>query len=172
MQNGVSIDSVLAVKSRNLIRVFSDASDWGIGAWMKKSWWFSLYEDCPSLFRPIGAMHIGVREIFAVAVEVATWKHFWKGRQIEIWCDNKEVVFALQKKTTTDAALMPFVRYICMMAVRYQFRFYAEWISTSSNHLADDLSRNRVNSFLQKMSSAKVRRGGTLPVFDEFYEFE
>ena len=170
--NGVSFDRVLNVKKRNAIKILSDASDWGIGAWNSRSWFSCSYEQIPLWFRSISAMHIGVREMFAVAVAVATWAPFWTGKQIQFWCDNYEVVWALQKMTSTDLLLMPFVRYIAMMAIRYQFTFQIEWISTNANHLADDLSRDRIDSFCDKFHRHQMRDKQTPPQFGEFYEFE
>ena len=66
-------------------------------------------------------------------------------------CDNQAVVAVLATRTCRDQKLKHLLRCLFFFEASFQFTLVATYIAGSINHLADDLSRNKLSSFLHKM---------------------
>ena len=86
--------------------------------------------------------HIALKELFALVMACATWGHEWCGSQVKCWCDNEAAVWAIERWSCRDPALMHLLRCLFFLEAHYQFELVAVHISGVSNDLADDLSCN------------------------------
>ena len=123
----------------------SDASgNWGCGAWFDHSW-FQVQWDPYSR-----ALPIAVKELIPIILAAERWGHRWRGMQVVCHCDNQVVVAGLRSRTSKQEHIMHLLRCLVFIEARHQFHIKPEYINTSHNHLADDLSRNKLSSFLSK----------------------
>jgi len=51
---------------------------------------------------------------------------------------------------------MHMLRTLAFIEARHAFTLWPEYINTKANHLADDLSRNNLSSFLLKVPGARI----------------
>ena len=131
------------------IEMTSDASGvWGCGAWHGNSWFQVPWDD-----RAIN-LSIACKELIPIVLACAAWGHNWQGHQVTCHCDNQVVVAGLHSRSSRDRAVMHLLR--CLVFVEAHFGCYLrpEYINTKHNHLADDLSRNHLSSFLSKVPTA------------------
>ena len=73
-------------------------------------------------------------------------------------CDNQAVVADLKSRSSRHRGMMHLLR--CVVSVEATFGCIVSlvYIDTKLNHLADDLSRNNVVSFLSKVPSCPIKR--------------
>ena len=127
----------------------SDASgSWGCGAWHQNSW-FQLQWDVRSR-----DLSIAEKELIPIVLAAATWGGAWHGRQVLCHCDNQVVVACLRSRTSKQKGVMQLLRCFVFVEAHFGFYLYPSYIGTKANHLADDLSRNNLCSFLSKVPSA------------------
>lgn len=127
----------------------SDASGrWGCGAWYGKEW-FQLQWGPNTCDLPIA-----VKELLPIVIGCAIWGHNWGNHRIVWRCDNQVVVGCLKTRTSKNQSLMHLIRNLVFIEARLGFHLHVEYIDTHSNHLADDLSRDRLFSFLSKVPQA------------------
>ena len=71
--------------------------------------------------------------------------------------DNRAVVDSFARKWCKHEKLMAYVFEICILAIKYKFEFYVDWISSKNNFIADALSRFDMKTLLlaQKLGYAK-----------------
>ena len=68
-------------------------------------------------------------------------------------CDNQVVVAALRGRTSKAKGIMHLLRCLVFIEAHNDCNIYSSYIDTKSNHLADDLSGNRLSAFLSKVPS-------------------
>ena len=140
--NGVALFPPLA---RPAATVTSDASgEWGCGAWTQRDWYQFQW---PTEARH---QHIAFKELFAVLMACVVWGARWKGMRVQAWCDNQAAVQAIASRSCRDTSMMHLLRCLFFCEAHYQFRLAAAYIPGTQNGLADDLSRDRLSSFLLK----------------------
>jgi hypothetical protein len=127
----------------------SDASgSWGCGAW-HGTHWFQLPWDSRSEALPIMA-----KELLAVLLACAVWSPSWSHHRVTVLCDNQAVVACLRSRSCHDHHIMHMLRTLAFIEASLAFTIDPQYISTTDNHLADDLSRNCLLSFLSKVPHA------------------
>ena len=131
------------------IEMTSDASGgWGCGAWCGNRWFQVQWDDrsCD--------LSIACKELIPILLACAAWGHEWQGHRVTCHCDNQVVVAGLRSRSSKDKSVMHLLR--CLVFIEAHFNCYLspEYIGTSQNDLADDLSRNRLSSFLSKVPEA------------------
>ena len=127
----------------------SDASgSWGCGAWYMSSWFHIKW--------PAGCQRLTIaeKELIPIIVACGVWGHQWANAQVVCHSDNQVVVAALQARTSRDKGIMHLI--CCLVFIKARLRCYLTptYVSTHDNHLADDLSRNQLSSFLSNVPSA------------------
>ena len=100
------------------------------------------------------ALDIFCKELIPIILASATWGHKWAGHQVVYHCDNQVVVAALRSRSSRQPHLIHLLRCMAFTEASLNFNMSATYISTRSNHLADDLSRDRVHTFLSKVPQA------------------
>ena len=81
------------------------------------------------------------------------------GKALDVIChsDNQAVVAVTHFRTSKDPDIMHFLRCLSFMEAWGEFFLSAKYIPGSCNELADDLSRNRLSSFLQKALNMSLK---------------
>ena len=126
--------------------VTSDASGfWGCGAWHDRQWFQLAWDE-----RTVN-WHIAAKELVPIIMAAVLWGQKWKGNRVVARCDNTAVVTVLNSRYAKDVVLMRMLRCLFFVEAHFQFSLTASHIPGVHNDLADDLSRNRLPSFLCKM---------------------
>ncbi len=132
------------------VELVSDASgSWGCGAWHGNSW-FQVQWD-----RRADKISIAVKELLPIVLTCVMWGHAWRTHQVRCLCDNQVIVAALQSRSSRDPGVMHLLRCLVFAEAQLGCFLQGQYINTHANHLADDLSRNRVLSFLSKVPEAE-----------------
>ena len=127
----------------------SDASgSWGCGAWHINSW-FQIPWCTGSV-----TLSIAEKELLPIILACAAWGKTWSGLHIQCRCDNQVVVAGIRSRTSRVKGIMHLLRCLVFIEASYNFHLTAQYIDTHANHLADDLSRNKLSSFLCKVPLA------------------
>lgn len=128
------------------VEVTTDASGtWGCGGWHEDKW-FQLQWDARSQH-----LSIAEKELIPITLACAMWGSSWHGRQVVCYCDNQVVVACLRSRSSRDKGVMHLLRSLVFIEAHFNCHLKATYINTHANHLADDLSRNNLTSFLRKM---------------------
>ncbi len=131
------------------VHLTSDASgSWGCGAWHGTSW-FQLKWDSSSIKHPIAE-----KELIPIIVACVVWGANWRGHQVICHCDNQVVVACLRSRTSKTKGLMYLIRCLVFIEAKMGCFLVPTYIDTHTNHLADDLSRDNLRSFLSKVPAA------------------
>ena len=93
---------------------------------------------------------IMVKELVPLVVAVALWGRHWSGGSILCKCDNEAVVAVVTSRTSQNKAVMHLLRCLFFLEASFDCHLIATHIPGVYNELADDLSRDRLSSFLQK----------------------
>ena len=147
--NGVSI---LPDRRPIYIEMVSDVSgSWGCGAYSHPHW-FQLQWSARA--QPLS---IAVKELLPVIVEVAVWGPAWAQSRVRCHCDNLLVVHDIHSRTSRDPHMMHLLRCLFFLEAQHQLNLSSVHIPGVLNDLADDLSRDRLSSFLHKVPTAERR---------------
>ena len=131
------------------VEMASDASGaWGCGAWHGTSWFQVQWDERSQ------DLLIAAKELIPIILSCAAWGERWAGQQVTCHCDNQVVVACLRSRSSRNPMLMHLIR--CLVFIEAHFGCYLQpiYINTRANHLADDLSRNHLSSFLSKVPEA------------------
>ena len=124
----------------------ADASgSWGCGAWhgLQVQWDVQSRE-----------LDISCKELIPIILAYVVWGHSWTGYRVTCHCDNQVVVTCLHSRLSKQAGIMHLLRCLTFIEAHFRFILQPTYINTRRNHLADDISRNRVSSFLSKVPQA------------------
>ena len=94
--------------------------------------------------------HIAFKELFAILLACATWGRRWHGARVLCWRDNQAAVGAVTSRSCRDPTLMHLLRCLFFIEAYCQFELVSGHVPGRDNGLADDLSCNRLPSFLAK----------------------
>ena len=141
--NGTSLMKAVVVDGEPQEEMFSDASgNWGCGATWKGRWFQIQWSALP------GTSEWGImpKEMLPIVVAAVVWGARWKGLVIRARCDNMSVVAAVQAGACKERWSMHLLRCLAFVEARLSVTVRAEHIRGSENGVADDLSRNRLQS--------------------------
>lgn len=125
--------------------VVSDASGhWGCGAYTQQQW-FQLNWAGPSASEPIMT-----KELVPIVIAAAVWGRKWRGQGVVCRCDNQAVVSVIHSRTSKNRSVMHLLRCLFFFEASFDYHLSAMHVPGVQNVLADDLSRGRLASFLQK----------------------
>ena len=128
----------------------SDASGlWGCGAWHEDRWFQLKWDDNSQ------PLQIAVKELLPIVLACELWGPLWTNHRVTCHCDNQVVVAALYKRTCKEKHCMHMLRALAFIEAHHQFVLQPVYINTMHNHLADDLSRDKLFSFLSKVPKAR-----------------
>ena len=84
---------------------------------------------------------INVLEMFSIMVCLKLWGKLFKGKRIQIFCDNGAVCQVLNSGRSHNESLQSGLREIAFLSAEYEFQIRVIHISGISNRIADHLSR-------------------------------
>jgi hypothetical protein len=116
----------------------SDASLVGGGAHYMSDWFYTSWEsDYPVQSKE----HINVLELLTVFHAIKRWGHLWAGKKMLIRTDNTATMSALNKGTSRSRAMMPIVRNIFWLCIKFECTVVSTHLAGSLNVMADRLSQ-------------------------------
>ena len=141
---GLSVQQFLLLRCPDH-HLHSDASgSWGCGAWALPHWFQIPW----SRVAPLAT--IALQELFPIVLAVAVWGPMWKGHLVLCHCDNAAVVSQLNKLHARNIRASHMLRCLAYLQAVYDCRLRAVHVVGTRNSSADELSRNKVDSFLGK----------------------
>ena len=128
--------------------VTSDASgSWGCGTWSGPRWFQFKWPP------EAQAHHISFKELFAGLLSCAIWGRLWRECRVQWLYDNQAAIYAVRGRSCRDQKMMHLVRCLFFLEAWFEFELVAAHLPGRDNLLADDLSRNRLSTFLSKAQS-------------------
>jgi hypothetical protein len=115
----------------------SDACLSGCGAFAEGRYFHSSF---PSVVCD-QELHITQLEMLTVVVATKLWCYRWRGKRIQVFCDNNSSVQVINSGRTRDAFLQSCLRELCFVAAIHEFEMRAVHIAGVDNRLCDLLSR-------------------------------
>ena len=82
-----------------------------------------------------------------------------RGKRVALFTDNQSFGFALAKGASASPALNAYIQQIFRLTVEHSFVVEPFWIPTQCNHLADALSRNKLDEFFYAAADFHFRHG-------------
>lgn len=144
--NGISINELLPEFYPEFnFKVEGDAGNKGCGAFCEPYWLYTPFHEYE--VKKDSQNNIAHREMFWVVAACNAWGGLWTHSTVLFTTDNAIVYYALVKKDTANEFLMEMVKRICLLAVKFKFRFYVQWVKRNFNQIADALSNLDVDLF-------------------------
>lgn len=119
----------------------TDASDLGYAGVFQSSWAYNTFKPDEQ------KMPIAWRELFALVSSCSTWGNKLCGQKIYIWCDNMNVIQAVNNGTSKNSDIMILVRHLFHIASTFNFEVRLRYIKSRDNVAADLLSRLNIDDF-------------------------
>lgn len=146
--NGVSMMRS-AASTHFSAEVTSDASgSWGCGAFSGSSWfqlkWSTSYVDS----------HISAKELVPIVIAAVVWGEGWRGKSIQVWCDNVATVSTINQGSSANRDVMHLARCLAFIKAKFEFELMATHLPGAKNSIADALSRNKMTSFRSLLPQA------------------
>ena len=157
--NGVSLMSVMSSRSPEFIMLSDASGSWGCGALWDVNWFQLPWSETPCYKNE----NIATKELLPIGIASAIWGPQWSGKTVMCKCDNQAVVAILASRTCRDNQLMHLLRCLFFFESHFNFSFMASHIPGVDNDLADDLSRDNLESFMQKQSGVALPIPTTIP---------
>ena len=130
--------------------VTSDASgSWGCGAYCNHQWFQLAWPD-----ESTAKQAITLKELAPIVLAAAVWGSQWRSSTVLCRTDNAAVVDILRSRTSKCKETMHLLRCLHFYEAFLECTITAEHLPGEENDRADDLSRNRLFSFLQKTPEA------------------
>ena len=85
--------------------------------------------------------HINILEMMSVILCLRLWGSFYKGKRIKIFCDNLPVCYVINSGRAKCTILQSCLRELAFLTAIYECEVRAVHLDTTSNRLADHLSR-------------------------------
>ena len=153
------------------VNIAGDACPQGLGSWnLESSEYFSGLFPL-SLQDPMIPIH--VKEFVCVIVSVRIWGPAWKGKKVQIYCDNDAVCDVITYNKPKDPKMQQLLREFLFFVCTYNFMPVVSKIGTKENLIADFLSRNfnpkDANDFFLKNSLSSMK---SIPLTDDLFEMQ
>ena len=130
------------------IQFYTDASrnySLGFGGFCNRSWMQSHWgPEVPDLDPSI--MYL---ELYALTAGILAWGSRFANKRVIIFTDNEGVVSVVNNSSSTCKHCMNLVRIITLNSLIHNVRFFAKYVETERNEIADSLSRFQHNRFMQ-----------------------
>jgi hypothetical protein len=163
--NGISMLYEQNWSSPSDMHLWSDASTVGFGAVYGNHWFSTKWSsEQLTIAQREKAISMPYLELFALHAMAATWAHEWHAKRIIFYCDNETVVTSLSKGSCRSTHMMTLVRSLFFIAAFNNFSFRVLHVSSSSNSVADSLSRLQLTRFRELCPDAD--RLPTVPLLE------
>ena len=105
-------------------------------------------------------------ELYPIVTAAVLWGDLWRRKRIVVHCDNSASVEIIKKRRSKIPFIMKFVRKLVWHQAQNNFVIRAKHIGTSSNTIADSLSRFQITKFRQLAPLADPEPTTCLPASD------
>lgn len=152
--------SLIVTEISTRVEFASNASgNWGCGAWWQMCWFQLPWNEFSR------RLQIAVKELIPIIIAALLWgSKYWAGKYVVARCDNGAVVAIINSRHSKDPLLMQLLRCLFFIEAYCNFSLTAVHIPGTHNTLADDLSRNRLHSYREKMGG-RVSQPTIIPDF-------
>ena len=114
----------------------SDASLQGCGGFWQGNYFHTSF---PKEFN--NRHHITTLEMFAVIICLKLWGRNFRGKRIQMFCDNQSVCQVVNSGRSKDEILQDCLREIAFLAAIHEFQIRMVHLDSMSNRISDCLSR-------------------------------
>jgi hypothetical protein len=167
--NGILLLSWRPWVPSTAIALFTDASlTVGFGVYFDGHWVNGRWEDMEGVLPLWKKEHFDIQwaELYAVVIAAATFGHRWSNMRIRLNIDNEAVASWINGSSCrASASHLHLLRLLALLSAKHSFLLNAQWLSTSSNAIADTLSRFNMQEFfkLAPLACRTPTQLGTLP---------
>ena len=133
--NGVSMIPDFSWTTDADITLYTDACPTGAGGFYQGRWFHFLFKDW--LFK----QSMPFKELFAVALALATWGHEFRGKKIRFRIDSQTAAVVLNSKRARSPAMAAILRQIFYLCAIHDCMVGALWLEGVLNAEADAASR-------------------------------
>lgn len=124
------------------IDLYSDASsNYGWGCTYKNFWCYSAWTRADKERYDNGLSNIQIMELLAFTVAVELFAPLLRNKRVVTYCDNQAVVAMINNSSSSCRVCMELIRIVTLTSMKYNCRFFSEWIPTKQNGISDSLSR-------------------------------
>lgn len=92
-------------------------------------------------------LNICYLELYAICVAIELWTYRIKNRRVVILSDNQAAVAMINNSSSSCPKCMGLLRMITFTSMHYNTRYFAKYLKTDKNVLADSLSRGQMARF-------------------------
>ena len=129
--------------------VSTDACLSGCGAWIEGECFSTEFPQHILALQ----LHINALELLTIAVALKIWGDRWKGKRIQVFCDNMASVNVINSGATREGFQQKCMREILFFAAKHQFEIRARHIAGVDNRISDLLSRAHLGGAYEHQSN-------------------
>ena len=123
------------------MHLFTDSSKKGFGGTLDTAWFAGEF---PVAWK---GHNITFHELYPILIAILIFKEKFSGKKVMIHTDNKDLVDVINKKTSREKLIMPFVRKLVLENMLNNTLLHAVHIKGSFNIICDSLSRGKFQLF-------------------------
>ena len=131
------------------IDMYSDATknkDLGFGGYCSSSWMFGRWD--PEFIEQKDPS-IGYLELYAVVCVVVQWISRSANKRVVLFSDNMSVVYMINTTSSSCKNCMVLIRILVLHCLIHNVRVYAKHVTSKRNILADLLSKQKIQQFIE-----------------------
>lgn len=87
------------------------------------------------------SFHITALEVIVIIICLKLWGNSFRGKKIVVFCDNMAACQIINTGKSKCKILQECLREICFLAALFEFEIRVQHLDSSSNRIADHLSR-------------------------------
>ena len=159
--NSCPFDVILGGTALSAKKIFSDASNKGLGFWSTDEYFFSSWSSLPVPWNSFEFADIGAREMLA-AVIFMTSAHV-NNTNLNFWIDNTTAHWAFWKLDSKNRLVLLLLQVAAKIAIKRGFRWFSRWLSSADNSAADALSRLDINEARRLFATKQIKPRFTEP---------
>jgi hypothetical protein len=130
------------------------------GGHFGSDWFFTSWQiDAPDMVDK----NINVLELRTVFEAAKRWGKDWSGMHLLVRSDNMATVAAINNSTSRSVEMLPIIKDILWLSVKYNFRLSASHLAGNLNVVGDSLSR--VNDLSQACRAMSLLSGNCLTMY-------
>lgn len=134
----------------------------GVGGVFGSSWFHGWLD--ASDYRTAGKnVNIQIVELYSILLGLSLWIERLRNRRVVIFCDNKSVVYMINRPSSSCRVCMIMIRMITLWSMKFNTRIFATHIKSEDNEFADPLSRGKIQQFLDVVGVRADREAAELP---------
>ena len=140
--------------------------DWAAGSWELDPG-FTINSNCEHVALPpiedrgiVDFNNINVLELWPILIGLRRWSKLVSNKTLTVFTDNTQVMYMLIKGSSTNTTCMAWIKEIYWICVFNNIELKPKYVSTSSNLIADTLSRlkyfHEVNEAIMALYNANL----------------